>query len=230
MKAFLLITGVALSISLEVVAQDSKVNYYPLQDKKEKQPADIRYRYTEFLPGEVYYKNGNGGTGRLNYNLLVQEIHFIDETGDTLALDFPETVKYLTIGKDTFYFNKGIIQVTGTYNDVRLGVKDKLVIKDSRKIGAYGMENPGGSIDTYNTVRVNQGTYQIGTNANLVYGKERDYYLILKEKQFLPLNWSNLAKAFPSKKDKLADFASEHSINLNKEEDIRKLLAFCGEK
>jgi hypothetical protein len=206
------------------------MTYNPLKDGDEILPVDVRYRYPQFLPGQVYYRNGNEAAGKLNFNLLVQEIQFINDDGDTMALDQIETVQLLRIGQDTFYYNKGIVQSIGRYQDVQLAVKERLVLKDVQKIGAYGMTNPGGSVDSYNAIRIGQGTYKLAMNQNLVFKKDRDYLLVIKNKLFLPLNRHSIEKAFPAKRNTLDNFITKNKINLQKEEDIRKLLAFCADK
>ena len=133
------------------------------------------------------------------------------------------------MGKDTFYFHKGIIQVAGRYQDLLLGVKERVSIKDRQKVGAYGMANPGGSIDTYNALAVRQGNFKLGINENVTVAKEKDYVLILRDKIFLPLNLNSIGKAFPAKKATLEAYAAANRINLKKEEDIHKLLAYCVE-
>src|SRR5687767_513412 len=95
-----------------------RVTYNSLSTAEESIPLGFRYRFENFLVGQVHYKDGNGGVGRLNYNLLVQEIHFINDKGDTMALDNLETVRLITIGNDSFYFYKGIVEVAGRYQDV----------------------------------------------------------------------------------------------------------------
>jgi hypothetical protein len=217
-------------LGLNLSAQEGRMTYNPVKDGNEILPVEVRYRYPQFIQGQVYFKNGNGGSGKLNFNLLVNEIQFINDNGDTLALDLIETMKFLTIGEDTFYFNKGIVESIGRYDDVQLAVKERLVLKDVQKIGAYGMTNPGGAVDSYNSIRVSQGTYKLGMNQNLVFGKDRDYLLIVKDKLFLPLNRNSIEKAFPAKRNKVENFITENKINLRKEEDIRKLLAFCSER
>jgi hypothetical protein len=223
-----LILAVICCICMQSFAQKSRVTYNALNPAEESIPMGFRYRFEHFLPGQVHYKDGNGGMGRLNYNLLLQEIHFINDKGDTMALDNLETVRLITMGSDSFYFYKGIVEVAGRYQDVRLGVKDKLSVKDRQKVGAYGMANPGGSIDTYTTVTVRQGTFKLGLNENVTLAKERDFVLIVRDKLFMPLNMNSIGKAFPAKKPMLESYASANRINLKKEEDIRKLLAYCA--
>ena len=91
------------------------------------------------------------------------------------------------------------------------------------------MANPGGSIDTYNTISIRQGTFKLGTNENVTLAREKDFVLIIRDRIFMPLNLNSIGKAFPEKKATLETYASENRINLKKEADIHKLLAYCAE-
>jgi len=64
-----------------------------------------RYAFNDFQTGLVYFKNNALGSARMNYNAILAEVEFIDEKGDTLSLDKPETIKYITIATDTFYYD-----------------------------------------------------------------------------------------------------------------------------
>lgn len=61
------------------------------------------YRYPEFKKGRVYFVNKDSGGGMLNYNYLLQTMQFLDPKGDTLVFEDETTIKYITIGKDTFF-------------------------------------------------------------------------------------------------------------------------------
>jgi hypothetical protein len=191
---------------------------------------DMQYRYPNFQNGEVFYRDGQKGTGLLNYQMLVKEIHFINAKGDTLALVDLPTVKQLTIGSDTFFYDKGLLQILGNYNKVKLALKETLRVADRQKTGAYGIKSSTSSIDSYNSLRVNQGTYGLSVAETIIFAKDKMFYLQIKGSLLLPVNWNNMAKAFPSKRNSMQDFASKNHIDLNKEEDLKKLLTFCSKE
>jgi hypothetical protein len=231
MKMLLLLALLFIGFCESGKAQNAKSTKYDASGKLNDLLSDeVKYHYPKFLPGHVFFRDGTAGAGIMNYNMLAKEIHFIDPKGDTLALDQLPLIKYLTIGPDTFFYNKGVLQVIGNYDNVKLAVKEVIREVDRQKIGAFGMTSTASSIDSYNSIRASHGTYRLSVNENVVYAKERTYYLQVKEYMLLPVNWNNIAKAFPSKKDHIATFASENKIDLNKEEDLKKLLTFCGTK
>jgi hypothetical protein len=51
----------------------------------DKFPPFVRYLYPEFVDGKVIMKNGAVNNARLNYNLLLGEIEFIQDS-DTLVI------------------------------------------------------------------------------------------------------------------------------------------------
>ncbi|MBK5272449.1 MAG: hypothetical protein JJE22_15700, partial [Bacteroidia bacterium] len=44
------------------------------------------YRFPQFTYGKVYFVNKDSAVGRLNYNMLMGKMQFIDKRGDTLVL------------------------------------------------------------------------------------------------------------------------------------------------
>lgn len=228
MKRLLLLCIHACLLASASFAQSKKVTYNTLADATEAIPVEMRFKYPDFRQGHVYFIDGSEGMGRLNYNMLVNEMQFINATGDTLGLDGVEKIQLLTIGKDTFYYDKGMVQVIAYYPPAKLAVRDKLKIMDHQKIGAFGMATSTGSIDSYTYLSVNRGRYQLSVNENLVLAKERSYYLTNKENRFIPLTINNLQKVFPNKKSQIKAFVQDERLNLSREEDIFKLLAFCS--
>src|SRR4030095_15977959 len=67
--------------------------------------ADV-FRYPRFTSGKVFYKDGTATEATLNYNYLVNEMHFISPKGDALALANENNIKYISIGNDSFYYNQ----------------------------------------------------------------------------------------------------------------------------
>src|ERR1035437_6392454 len=79
---FLICSVLYLSVSLSaqkyepvVVKAGTKIlDYFPFQE---------RYRFPAFTPGQITFKNGNVSTIKLNYNLLMDNMEFI-QSADTL--------------------------------------------------------------------------------------------------------------------------------------------------
>src|SRR5215213_7904778 len=71
--------------------------------------ADVFY-YPQFADGKVFFKDGTVAAVKLNYNRLLDEMHFIDPKGDTLAVADESTVKLIAVGEDSFYYDQGYVR------------------------------------------------------------------------------------------------------------------------
>src|SRR6478609_7956182 len=52
-------------------------------------PREAIYLLPAFTQGSAFFKNGSSSKQRFNYNSLLDEMHFINERGDTLAIAEP---------------------------------------------------------------------------------------------------------------------------------------------
>ena len=79
------------------------------------------YRYPGFIQGSVLFRDGRSVRSRLNYNMLISQVQFIDMKGDTLSLAEEETIKYVVIAQDSFCYDDGYIELMVEDGKVRMG-------------------------------------------------------------------------------------------------------------
>ena len=115
-------------------------------------PAEASYHYKDFMSGKVVFRDENVSEGKLNYSMLMDEMHFINERGDTLAVDNEPTISYVSIDKDTFYFDKGYFMLIKNYQSIKLCIKQGFRFGDRKKKAAYGMESSTSSVSSYNSL------------------------------------------------------------------------------
>ena len=100
---------------------------------------DELYRFPQFLPGKVFFRDGTTYDARLNYHRLYEQILFIDQKGDSLAIGNPAETRLITIGNDSFYYSRNnYLEHIESYPSFRLAVKQVLKEVDQQKNGAYG--------------------------------------------------------------------------------------------
>jgi hypothetical protein len=79
------------------------------------------YAYPSFLKGFVNLKGNRSEPSLLNYNRLNDEMLFIGNKNDTLALSAPETVDNIVIGNDVyFYLGGGFVRQLTAYPTINL--------------------------------------------------------------------------------------------------------------
>src|SRR5687768_2602777 len=160
------------------------------------------YRYPQFEYGKVYFTNGDAAAGKLNYNFLEETMQFIDPKGDTLALANENTLNFISIGADTFFYNsKGYIEQIADYTVTKLLLKERIKSFEE-KIGAFGIPSTTTNIDTKKSLIADQN-YKLRINANVTLSKEKHYYFSDRDFNILPVNKKNLLKVFTKEKEKI---------------------------
>ena len=110
------------------------------------------YRYPQFQQGTAYYKDGSFSHAPLNLNFITGEMEFITPSKDTLAVANETSIKYITIQRDTFYFNKVYIELIHSNDAVKLGKLDIIKLTDVKKEGAFGQMSSTASISSAATL------------------------------------------------------------------------------
>jgi hypothetical protein len=181
------------------------------------------YKYPQFVYGKLFFKDGTVAGGKMNYNLIIGKVQFIDEKNDTLVIADEAAIKFITIGTDTFYYDKdNYVELVANYGEVKMALQQRIKFIDEKSIGAFGIPTSTQNIDNYNTLRANN-TYSLKVNKDLVYSKECKYYFSEGESNFLVANKKNILKGFPNKRTVIESFLKEHEINYNNEEDLKSL-------
>jgi hypothetical protein len=186
--------------------------------------ADL-FKYPTFQPGEVNFKNGRVGSANMNYNNLFSEIQFIDPKGDTVSLNDEKTISYITIGKDSFYFNNGFLESIGSYGKIRLAKRNLIGYVKKERLDGYGRQSSA-SVDTYNTM--SNGTYMKDLVAKeiLFFSPYTEYYFGDIYNHYKPATKKSLISMFGNYETQIEAFLKQQPIDFKNENDLRKLSAF----
>ena len=190
--------------------------------------AKEEFRYPEFRSGKVYFNNGESAVARFNYSFLGQRMLFINKQGDTLEMVDENTIAHISVEKDTFYYyDKGYYQLLAGSGTCRLVVKQTLKIGGEEMIGAFGSSSPSKNVQALGAYQ-NFYTNKLSFNQEMIFIKQKSYYLIDRNNRFLTTNAKNFAKLFPDKKQKSENYIAQNKLNLNNEDDLKKLLVFLN--
>lgn len=220
----LLLLFVIIHFSLAGNSQDSKKitiradsvlsDYLTYQD---------RYSYPQFIEGRVSFKDGAEYSARLNYNLLTGQLQFINRKGDTLELANESTIKSISIGQDTFFYDKGYYRLLEGHSDYKLAVQQRLVVVDKQKVGAFGQPSSGAGIETVD--RIVQ-TNKLTLMENTILSRVTRYYLGNRFNHYVPFTRKSVLKTFSDRQNDIKKYLDQSSIDFNKQEDLIKVVAF----
>ena len=224
-KTALLIVGFFFFIT-QIVAQEKKTFVIKAGEViTETIPLNEIYAYPAFAKAMVHFRSGEVSQGMLNYNILTSEMDFIAPAGDTMALADEPLVKFIAIGKDTFFFNEGYFKLISTSNQFKLGKRVLFATAKIEKTGAYDQPMPAG-IDTYSGFSNGNHVTKLVVKQNITLVKETAYYFGDKNNEFLPANRKNLMRSYSKQEKNLQEYLKNNAVNFSKEDDLMKIVQY----
>jgi hypothetical protein len=229
-KVLFFVISALLLVNLHGYTQTNKVyKVNPGEKVTQVIPANDIYEYPEFQEATVQFKIAKAGMGKMNYNRLLKEIEFIDANLDTNALADANTMHYIVMAKDTFYYDKYYVKQVSNKNNVKLAESRVLLLSNRQKIGGFGEVN-GGSVESKE---------QLSSNANmlkdlvakeiLTFSESKTWYFGDRFNHFKQASKKNLLDMFSKYKPDLQKFLDENVFNYFAEADIKKIAAFLQE-
>ena len=83
------------------------------------------YRFPSFDQATVLFKNGISSTYKMNFNMLLCTMQFIDPKGDTLEISKPEDIDSIRLNNSTFFFKDHYFEIVAAIDSVKLVVSRK---------------------------------------------------------------------------------------------------------
>ncbi len=189
-----------------------------------------RFLFSEFQEANVFLRDGKNSAW-MNYNLLTDEMQFIDKKGDTLALKNPDKVIAITFGTRVFkYTARGYVEILATGKDY----KSELQVKRAIKQSAAQKNTPYGGVIT-SAASIKQvysragGVYELFPSEAVSYIKESLFYLAIADKYRIA-NRTGFLKTYSKRKNAIGEYLKQHPVSFNKEADILRLFEFCADK
>ena len=187
--------------------------------------ADV-FHYPQFTYGKIFFKDGIVSEARMNYNTLLDEMHFIGPKGDTLALANEGTVKFIAIGEDSFYYDQGYVRQIFGGSVVKLAVRQVWKVVDNKKRGAYNSASASSAISSKSSYYNGTGLYKINVDQDIVLSKVERYYFGDKYNRFVLAGKKNLLMLFPKEQRRIGMFLTENKVDFSNRDDLEKTVQF----
>ena len=224
MRIFIAFFWLFLVVSSNLMAQINKIIVVKAHTKvSDYIPKKEQYRFKEFLPGQVVFKNGNTRDLELNYNILYGEIEYI-QNNDTMAILNKREINYV-VAQDTFYYDKGTIEIISG-GEIKVGLRDYYKVKDIVKEGPYGSNLRSASADTYESVSVYGNLYDLVPNETIELQRSPEYYLYTPADGFTLFTRKNTLMLFKGKSDEIKAYLKSNKVNFESREDLLSFAAY----
>lgn len=199
------------------------------KDLSGKVAAQIQYLFPEFTDGQVFFIKSSQGNGKLNYNMLVGEMQFLDND-EVLAL-VAKDVAMVNINNRMFFPYKGneFSEELLSLDKYKLRVRRKGNVAPYAKKGAYGTSSSTSSITSYSSVSDNGQQYNLSVANDILITVKYYYYLVGENGKYtLITNAKTFTKQFPAFRAQIEAFVKENKIRFDKEDDLKRLLTYCS--
>jgi len=198
------------------------------QDANTALAGDVQFQYPNFTQGIVFFRDGTASGARLNYNLLTNEMQFIAPKGDTLALMNEATIKYISIGNDTFFYDKAYLQLVSGNPVAKLAKRVTIKVGDIKKEGGYGGVSSTSAITNYNSIEVDGQAKKLTMQQEITFRKNTAYYIGDVFNHFMPATKKNVVKMFGKKQNEIEQYLKDNKVLLDKEDDLKALITFLN--
>jgi len=193
-------------------------------------PTDI-FQYSEFKAGKVFFKDGSKAAAKMNYSRLFDQILFIDTKDDTLAVADEKTIKFITIDRDTFYFDNGYMKLIADKGVIKLLEKEVWVVADIRKIGTFNRQTTTVAVNSFSSYTNGidaAKSKDLILNEDIILRKETQYFFGDEYSHFARTGKKGLFQLFGKDQRDIENYLNENKINFDKKEDIEKLVQFLS--
>lgn len=220
--SFLIALGFFFSPNVE--AQDSSLINHTYSIKSQ-------YLFDNFMRGEATLKDGGYATSRFNYNVVSEEMQFIDN--GTIKNLVPDNIDRVVVNDITFWNIRGdFYQVIRAFGDLHLceyRKPDLSTLKASE--GAYGT-----STATSSAVKMSNVPLQkvlVDGSVNLTEGSYDEiatysqYYIRTPNHEFIKPTRRRIRRHFDEHSDQIKGYYKKNNLNLDKESDLIELLKYA---
>lgn len=188
-------------------------------------PADL-YDYAQFTQGTVFFKNDKTASAALNYNRYLDEMQFITPKGDTLTLSNENEIAFISISKDTFFYDQGYIKLVNNIANVKVGVKRRLRVIGKQKLGAYGMASSTDATNSYSGITDGRKNYDLKVMEQLILERQVQYYFGYDNNHFVKPSKKSLINLSPKHEEDIKDYLKENHLVTDDETKMDKLIQF----
>lgn len=186
------------------------------------------YLFPDFSRGVVYYKEGAAVRHDMNYNLIMDEMQFINEKDKQAAFYDFDKVEYISIGLRRFIpLDVDYAEVVMDTDEVALVLKRYTKVSGSTRGKVNKLLNNGEQLADNVTLSSDSTYYLVrlikpkGIRKGIFKG------LALSQNRVVEALYGGFLKVYSNHKAQIEKFIKEEGINFNNAHDIIRLAEYC---
>jgi len=183
----------------------------------------------QFENGAVVFKNGTRSVALLNYDMMNQQMLFLNTDSTVLTIANPDEVLVVIIGKRRFLpaSSKGDF-----YEEIQAGkgsffVQQKATMLSEGKAAGYGGYSQTSAITSLSSIHTNTGNnMKLNPDEKFRMNIERIYYLKSGNSYKKFYSAKTLGALFKGHGQEIEEFASKQSVDFSKTDDIAQIVEY----
>lgn len=188
-----------------------------------------QFLFPAFTKGVVKMKSGDSYSAMFNYNMVEEEMIFINKASSYLALENIGSVDTIIIAGRRF------IPVQKVFYEVLYNGQYPVFIQHKSKYSqegtatAYGLTSQTNARETYVNVKAGNQIRSLDMPDNVKVVPEDVYWIRVKDELKRFINERQFIKLFPEKEDELKSFIRKTPVDFSKRDDLVKLAVHVNE-
>jgi hypothetical protein len=189
-----------------------------------------QYLFPDFKEGTAVFEKEIPASAEFNYNFLLDEMHFLNEKRQKMAIANTDKLVSVVIGTHTFIFmDYGYFEeLVSGHGPVRLLLKRHAVLNLEGKEAGYGMASSAGAISNIDYASRSSGKlYQLSIAGDYRLTIDSSYWISDGHKILNARSPKSYKKLFKHKIE-IDKYLKDSPSDLDKVADIKMLLEFCN--
>jgi len=189
---------------------------------------ELQQIFPDFRNGQIFYKSRNPIKCMLNYNFLLDEVLFINEKGERMAIANPGELKHVLISDRMFIPSPdGYFEVIERGN-ISLLYKWHCRITETKKEGALGLSTDAPSVYQMKRISFDNKEWNMEIDKEAVASVEVIPYLNKESKYVLLKGSKSYFKVYKGKKSEIKRYLDQNPVDFRKEADLRRMTRYCN--
>jgi hypothetical protein len=215
-----------------VATNAQEIKYYtvnPGENILDKVPKEEICAYEDFQQGIVVFKNGDKSGALLNYHYFFEEMLFVSQEGDTLALLNPNEVESIYIKSNQyFYTDNRFVKLDTTVGDIKIAVAGFFTTVNMKKVGAFGTATDGAMNQYVAFTSPNGRRVDLTPNTVTTYSFRRILFIADKFNKFVPVTKKSIYSLYPEKANSLKAYLQSHEVDFFSRKAVIDLIVYMN--
>jgi hypothetical protein len=187
-----------------------------------------RYLFPSFKEAKVKFRDGRSFTYKMDFNMLLCVMQYINTKGDTLEITNAELIDSIRMDSCAFTYDnqKGYFQIIAVSDAASLAVNRRCTFQFVQK-GAMDKSEQSSQVQMITDVNGRQGSIPLVSDQDTYVVRTTTYLLVLKSGEMMNAGKTPFMKIYNGDKKTVEQYIKANKINFNQQDDLEKLFDFC---